>query len=175
MKDSWVILLVLAGVMAPRTGNAQAEIYGQVSASEFTNLIYTDWLYGATAGALLDGPTLLHHVVLSADIQGRFLRKTNEQMNGVTVGPRFSLPIKRHGLTPYGEFMVGFARFNSTYIYITGATTDSTIQINAGLAKQITPRWDASLDYSYAQYDAFGGEYNPKTFSAGVIYHFVKR
>jgi len=175
MKYGWLILLVLAGVVAPRHASAQAELYGQFSVSDLKNLAYTDLLYGATTGVLVDGPTLFHHVVLSADVQGRFVRKTNEQMNGVTVGPRFSLPLKKHGLTPYGEFLIGFARFNSTYNFIPGPTTDSTIQLNAGVAKQITPRWDASVDYSYAEYFAFGGEYNPKTFSVGAVFHFVKR
>jgi len=54
-------------------------------------------------------------------------------------------------------------------------TTDSQIQINGGLAKRVSPRWDISVDYSYSQYYALGGQYNPKTFSVGAIYHFVKR
>jgi hypothetical protein len=175
MKYVWVLLLLAAGVVAPRAAQGQAELYGQFSVSDLANPSYTDYLYGATTGILVDGPTLFHHVLLSADIQGRFVRKTNESLNGVTVGPRFSLPLKKHGLTPYGEFMVGFARFNSTYNFISGKTTDAELQVNAGVAKRVSPRWDVSLDYSYAQYYADGGEYNPKTFSAGAIFHFVKR
>jgi opacity protein-like surface antigen len=72
---------------------------------------------------------------------------------------------------------VGFARYNNTiYTYQPmGATTDGQIQINGGVAKQVSPRWDVSVDYSYSQFYALGGEYNPKTFGVGLIYHFVKR
>jgi opacity protein-like surface antigen len=44
-----------------------------------------------------------------------------------------------------------------------------------GVAKQVSSRWDISVDYSYSQYYALGGEYNPKTFSVGAVFHFVKR
>jgi hypothetical protein len=176
MKYGWVVLLLLVAGMAPQKANAQAEVYGQFSVMSLNNGINADLLYGVTGGLIVDGPTW-HHMVISADIQGRSVRKSGESLNGAAAGPRFSFPLKKHGLTPYGEFLVGFARYNNAiYTYQPmGATTDGQIQINMGVAKKVSPRWDISVDYSYSQYYALGGEYNPKTFSAGMIYHFVKR
>jgi opacity protein-like surface antigen len=172
MKIGWWVLVVFVGLAIHGEAKGQAAVYGQFGVSDLTNLVQTDLLYGATAGVLYQGPLIRGHVIISGDIQGRFMRKSGESLNGVTVGPRLSVPLKR-GLAPYGEFMVGFARFNHSSLAI--STTDSTFQANAGLIKRLSPHWDASVDYSYAQYDALGGEYNPKTFSAGAIFHFVKR
>jgi opacity protein-like surface antigen len=132
-------------------------------------------LYGFTGGLIVDGPTW-HHMTISADIQTRTVRKSGESLTGAGAGPRFSFPLK-HGFTPYGEFLVGFARYNnSIYTYEPmGSTTDGQIQVNGGVAKKVSPRWDISADYSYSQYYALGGEYNPKSFSVGAIFHFVKR
>jgi len=163
-----VLLLTLA---TPRASHAQAAVYGEFSITDLHNAYMTDLLYGATTGVLIDGPTF-HHVVLSGDIQGRFVRKSGESMNGVTVGPRFTVAMK-HGLAPYAEFMVGFARYNDPTNQ--GVTTDSTFQVNAGVGKRISPRFDLVADYSYSQYYALGGQFNPKTFSIGTIYHFNKR
>jgi len=175
MKYGWVLLLLLVAGMAPRKAEAQAEVYGQFSVTDLTNLNGTNLLYGGTTGLVIDGPTW-HSMVISADIQGRFVRKSGESLNGAAAGPRFSFPLKKHGLTPYGEFLVGFARYNNNYFPgQIGATTDSQIQINGGLAKRVSPRWDISADYSYSQYYALGGQYNPKTFSVGAVFHFVKR
>jgi opacity protein-like surface antigen len=175
MKYGWVLLLLVVAGIAPRKAEGQAEVYGQFSVTDLTNLTSTDLLYGATTGLVIDGPTW-HHMVICADIQGRFVRKSGEELNGAAAGPRFSFPLKKHGLTPYGEFLVGFARYNTTiYPAQNGATTDSQIQINVGVAKQVSSRWDISVDYSYSQYYALGGEYNPKTFSVGAVFHFVKR
>jgi hypothetical protein len=173
MKRGWVVLLLLVGFAAPAVSHAQVEAYGEFSVSDLHNLVSTDFLYGATTGVLIDGPHIFHALQVSADIQGRFVRKSGESLNGITVGPRFSLPLKRGGLTPYAEFMLGFARYNNPNNG--GATTDSTIQVNAGVAKRVSPRWDAVADYSYSQYYALGGQYNPKTYSIGAVYHFVKR
>ena len=67
--------------------------------------------------------------------------------------------------------MVGFARYNDSHGL---STTDNTWQANGGATKWLSPRWDAVLDYSYAQYGVNNGEYNPKTISIGAVYHFVK-
>jgi len=175
MKYGWVLLLLLAAGLAPKKAEAQVEVYGQFSVSDLTNLNGTNLLYGGTTGLIVDGPTW-HRMVIAADIQGRFVRKSGESLNGAAAGPRFSFPLKKHGLTPYGEFLVGFARYNNTYFPgQIGATTDGQIQVNAGLAKKVSSRWDISADYSYSQYYALGGQYNPKTFGVGAIFHFVKR
>ena len=183
MKFCWAVLLLLVGLAVPRASQAQVSAYGEFSATDLTNLVNTNILYGATAGVLYDGPTLFHHMLVSADIQGRFVFGDGEKFNGVNVGPRFSFPLKKRlfRVAPYGEFLVGFARFNgnaATQFFngpLNNQTTDATMQINAGVAKQVSPRLDVVLDYSYSQYYAYGGQYNPKTGSAGIIYHFVKR
>jgi len=176
MKYGWVVLLLLVAGIAPRKVEAQAEVYGDFSTTYLNNGINADLLYGGMTGLIVDGPTW-HHMVISADVQGRFMRKSGESLNGAAAGPRFSFPLKKHRLTLYGEFLVGFARYyNGLYTYEPkGSTTDGQIQVNMGVAKQVSPRWDVVVDYSYSQYYALGGEYNPKTFSAGMIYHFVKR
>ena len=162
---------LVAIVASPRESKAQAAVYGEFSISDLHNLSTTDLLYGATTGVLIEGRTF-HHVLLSGDLQGRFVRKSGESLNGITVGPRVSVHAK-YGLVPYGEFMIGFARYNNPTNF--GATTDSTFQANAGVSKQITPRFDAVAEYSYSQYYALGGQYNPKTFSIGTIFHFKRR
>jgi len=175
MKYGWVLLLLLAAGLAPKKAEAQVEVYGQFSVSDLTNLNGTNLLYGGTTGLIVDGPTW-HRMVIAADIQGRFVRKSGESMNGAAAGPRFSFPLKKHGVTLYGEFLVGFARYNSTNIpNQIGPTTDSQIQVNPGIAKRVSPRWDIEAQYSYSQYYAFGGSYNPKTFSLGAVFHLVKR
>jgi len=178
MKFSWaVVLLLLVGFAIPRTSAAQVSVYGDFSATKLQNLVSDDILYGATTGVLADVVTR-KHLVASADIQGRFVYGDSESMDGVTVGPRFAIPLK-HGFAPYGEFMVGFARFHgnaqSVYYNGTSQTTDSTIQLNGGLTKRLTPRFDAFGEFSYAEYFAYGGQYNPKTFSVGAVFHFTKR
>ncbi len=180
MKFGKVVLLVLVMALAASHGVAQgqASVYGEFSSSILSDLSDSRVLYGATTGVLYQGPTLFHRIVVDADIQGRFVTGSNESLNGVTVGPRFSIPM-RHGLAPYAEFMVGFARYKSTGSnpneQALSGTTDSTIQVNGGLTKRLTAHLDAVMDYSYAQYYALGGLYNPKTASGGLIYHFTKR
>jgi outer membrane autotransporter protein len=157
--------------MVPGAARAQASVYGEFSVSDLTNLAGTGILYGATTGVLYDGFKMHNRIIVAADIQGRFVHKSGENLNGVTIGPRFEVPIA-HGFAPYGEFTVGFARYNDPN---NTASTDATLQLNAGLAKQVSSHLDVAGDYSYAQYYGLGGEYNPKTFSVGLIYHFVKR
>jgi hypothetical protein len=94
-------------------------------------------------------------------------------LNGVTLGPRVSLPLQRFGgLSPFAEFLVGFARYNDG---ANNATTDETFQTNAGVTKRVSKRWDTVVDYSYAQYGANFGEFNPKNYSVGALFHFNKR
>jgi len=175
--QSLVVLLLIVG--AGSRAYAQAALYGEFSVSDLHNLVATDYLYGGTAGLLYDGPTVFKHILVSADVQGRFLRKSAAQSgnsaelyNGISFGPRFSVPLK-HGIATYGEFLLGFARYDSGAVH--GSTTDSTIQVNGGVTKVLSPHFDAVADYSYAQYYALGGQYNPKTYSVGGIFHFNKR
>ncbi len=171
MKHGWVVLLLLAGVLAPREVRAQAAFYGEFSMSDFTNLNSTNYLPGATVGFLYDGAKIARKVIVSADIQGRFVSKNGQSLDGATIGPRFTVPL-RHGFAPYGEFTVGFARYKDN---TNAASTDSTMQLNAGLGKQLSSHLDGVVEYSYAQYFGLGGQYNPKTFSIGAVYHITKR
>ena len=164
-------LLLLAGLaLAPRA-QAQAAIYGEFSGTVLTNLVGTNYAFGGTTGVLVD-VAALHHIVISGDVQGRFLHDSTENFDSVTIGPRLEIPL-RGGIVPYGEFMIGFARYNNNGLRV--STTDSTIQLNSGIAKRVSPHWDGVLEYSYSQYYALGGQFNPKTFSIGAIYHLSKR
>jgi len=174
MKYGWVVLLLLVAGLMPGKANAQAEVYGEFTATRISSAVNTDMLYGAATGLVIDGPKW-HRMQISADILGRFVGKSGLSLNGVGAGPRFTFPLK-HGWAPYGEFLFGFARFNNTiYTNQLGATTDGQLQVNGGLAKRVSPRWDIYADFSYSQYYALGGQYNPKSFGLGAMYHFVKR
>lgn len=176
MKQGRILFALSVMLIASRAAYGQTDLYGHFSESMMTNPASTQYLPGTTVGVILEGPTVLRHVLLSADIQGRFVESSSLKLDGAVVGPRLSFSMK-HGLTPYGEFMVGFARLYSSTpnTNFNGSTTDSEIQLNAGLAKRISPHWDGTVDYSYTQYYALGGMYNPKTFSIGLIFHLQKR
>lgn len=178
---SVVLSLVAAIVMMAPMSKAvcQVAVYGEFSVADLHNLVSTDYLYGGTAGLLYDGPLVFNHLVISANVQGRFLQKSatqagysSELYDGLAVGPRFSIPLK-HGISPYAEFLLGFDRYNSGAVH--GSTTDGTMEINGGVTKRLSPHFDAVADYSYSQYYGLGGEYNPKTYSIGGIFHFTKR
>ena len=79
--------------------------------------------------------------------------------------------MKRLKISPFAEFMVGFARYNDSHGL---STTDNTWQANGGATKYLSPRWDALLDYSYAQYGVNNGEFNPKTISIGAALPLCK-
>jgi hypothetical protein len=172
------VLLLLCVAGSPPPSHAQVAAYGEFSAGDFTNLQGSTWLTGASTGILVDGPSLWHkRLQLGGDIQGRFLHASNFNFDGITVGPRLYVPAV-WSIRPYVEFMTGFARIHNANDYSVPAevaTTDATIQINGGVMKKLTPHLDVIADYSYAQYYAFGGEFNPKTVSAGVAYYFAKR
>lgn len=182
MKFRWAVLLLLLGLGV--TGRSQAQgsaaVYGEFNVSRFHNLVSDNYLEGGTAGFTFDAFTL-KHVILSGDLQGRFLAGSGRRYSGVAVGPRISVPVRPFHLVPYGELLIGFARFsgNTQDAFYNGSlankTTDAQIQLNTGVTKKLTPHFDALLEYSYSQFYAYGGQFNPKTFSAGAVYHFNKR
>jgi hypothetical protein len=172
MKFGWVVLLVLAAVTAPLAAKAQASAYAEFTASKLAGGPKGDYLYGTSIGVIVDGPRLFHKVLLSADVQGRFVSHSGESLNGLTIGPRFSAQTHFLKLAPFAEFLVGFARYNDGS---NNATSDNKFQINGGVTRPISSRLDALVDYSYAQYGTANGQYNPKSFSGGIVYHFVKR
>lgn len=177
MKFGWAVLLVLAMPFVAGRAHAQGAVYGEFSVQQLTNLVATDHPIGATAGVLVDGPKLYGKILLQGNAQGRFVRDSHESLNGVVIGPRLGLSPKAFGLAPYGEFLIGFARLHSDGVntHLPGNTTDAMMEFNGGVTKKMSPHWDGTADFSYAQYYALGGQYNPKTFSVGAVYHFEKR
>jgi hypothetical protein len=179
MKLGRVVLLVLTPLLAAglaSAAHAQTAVYGEFSAGFFNDLAASRTLYGGTAGVLFGRP--YHRLEIQGDLQGRFVSGSNESLYSAAIGPRVSLTLK-HGLSPYGEFLVGFGRYTSTSANSNeaapGGTTDALMEFNGGIAKALGPHFDAVLDYSYAQYYALGGLYNPKTVGIGAVYHFTKR
>jgi len=173
MKLRNFVLMVLAIGTLPCAVCAQTAVYAEFSASNLQGGPEGDYLYGGQAGVLLDGPKLFHHVLLQADIQGRFVQVSGEALNSVQVGPRVSLEPKHvFGLVPFAEFNVGFGRYNDGSNH---STTDGLFATQGGLTKRITPHIDALVDYSYAFYGYNYGIYQPQSYSAGVMYHFKKR
>ena len=163
-------------VMAtPQALHAQASVYGEGSASELQGGPGGDYLYGGTAGLLFDGPTILKKLLISGDIEARYVGNAGERLVGVAIGPRISFAIDRLKLNPYGEFMVGFARYRPSTAAGVQSTTDSQWQANMGLSRRVAARLDVVADYSYSQYGTNDGQFNPKSYSAGVIVHLSKR
>ena len=172
---SAVMLLIIVGFAMPSTSKAQVSVYAEGTASNLPNGPAGDYLYGGTLGVTYDGPTLMKHVLLSADIQTRYVDKDGERLIGALLGPRFSFPLKKIRVTPSGEFLVGFARYRDTTLPGALNTTDNEWQTGGGVAKEMTPHLDALVHVDYARYGAEDGKYNPISYSAGVAWHFVKR
>ena len=158
---------------APTLGHSQVAAYGTFSVTKAQNLVTDNTLYGATTGLLLTNVHAVGKFDFGANLQGRFVHANNFSLDGVTFGPRVQFP-RLIGLRPYAEFLVGFAHIKNTADQSQGST-DSTIQINGGVTKRITPHVDLIGEFSYSQLYAFGGEYNPKTFSVGGVYYFSRR
>jgi len=182
MKFSWAVLLLLVvGLAIPRASQAQVSVYGEGTGTQLANDYGTDYLIGGTAGIVYDGPTVMKRIIVSADIQTSYteMSSNGERFVSALVGPRMSFPIKKYKLTPYGDFQVGFARYRnlttSTASVTAFSTTDNLWGAKGGVAKQLTPRLDVVLEYSFVEYGLNNGEYNPQCYSGGVVYHFVKR
>jgi hypothetical protein len=172
MKRLVGLLVVLtAGFAAPRTTLCQVSFYGDFSASKLTYLSNTNVLYGPTIGSFIDFASV-KHINFSADIRGTFVGAGGVRLDGVVVGPRVATAIKFQKLKPYAEFMVGFARYNNGQNAVASSSTDSEIQVNTGVDRPVARLIDWRVfEYSYAQYYGLGGQYNPKTFSTGIVFH----
>jgi hypothetical protein len=171
---AWVILLS-AALAAPCASYAQIGVYVEGTASDLQQGPGGNYLYGGTVGLLAEGPRFWKIAHLSADIQSRFVTNAGERLVGVAVGPRLSLSINKLHLAPYGEFMVGFARYRDSAAPGALNTTDNQWQANGGVVRRLSPRLDAVVDYDYSQYGTENGKYNPKHFSAGIIFHIVRQ
>lgn len=167
-----MVLLMAMGLLSVGVAGAQASVYVDFSASKLTNLVDTTVLYGPTVG--LSGQVAkLHNVNLSADFRGSFLGGSGKRLDGLVIGPRASFVT--HRFEPYAEFMVGFARFNDGLGAKNSSSTDSELEFNGGVDRRVTKRFDWRVfEFSYGQYYGLGGEYNPKTFSTGIVFHGAK-
>jgi opacity protein-like surface antigen len=168
----FVSLAILGGVAVAPRAEAQVAAYGEFNGALFTNSA-ANYALGGTAGVVVDTVTPFRHLVIATDLQGRFLNDSVESLNGGSLGARVKVPMFKGRLTPYGDFLIGFARYNNASAKI--STTEFTYQADGGVAKQLTSHWDAVLEYSYEQFSVLGGPSNPQTFSIGAMYHFTKR
>jgi hypothetical protein len=170
---SAIVMLLFGSLLTPVV-MAQTSVYAEFSAAKLQNLVSDNVLYGVTTGLLFDGPAVFHqHMVVGGDLQGEFVHRSNFSFDDVALGPRATFPLA-HGIRPFAEFLVGFARLQNP-LDQPQPSTDSTIQINGGVSKRIASHVDLIAQVGYSQCYAFGGEYNPKNFALGAIYHFGKR
>jgi hypothetical protein len=170
-KLAGLLVLFTAGIAGPSTAHSQVSFYGDFSASKLTYLSNTNVLYGPTIGAFAN-VTDLGPIKFSGDIRGTFVGSNGVRLDSLVVGPRFAAAIKFQKLKPYAEFMVGFARYNNGLNQVASSSTDAEIQVNAGVDRTIAKRFDWRIfEYSYSQYYGLGGEYHPKTFSTGIVFH----
>jgi hypothetical protein len=166
-----LLVVLTAGFAASRTAHCQVSFYGDFSASKLTYLSNTNVLYGPTVGSFIDIASA-KHINFSADIRGTFVGASGVRLDGLVVGPRIATAIKFQKLKPYAEFQVGFARFNNGLNAVASSSTDSEIQVNVGVDRPVARLVDWRVfEFSYAQYYGLGGQYNPKTFSTGVVFH----
>lgn len=174
MKFNLTVLFVFAGLAASSASAAQLSVYLEGTSSNFHDDVNSNYLSGGTLGLLYDGPAVFRQGLLSANVQTRYVQAGGKRLIGAAVGPRLSFQLNKWKLRPYGEFMLGFARYRPGSASGAENTTDNQWQANVGISRQLTSRLDVVLDYSYSQYGTNNGEYNPKSYSAGIVYHFNK-
>ena len=166
----WLVLGLC--LFAGRAALAQVDAYADFSASKLTNLDSTRVFYGPTIGvsAHVASPA---HMRLSGDIRATLYGGSNH-LYGLAVGPKVSF--LTHRLQPYAEFLVGYARYNDGLGRPSSGTTDAQLQVNFGVDRAVTHKFDWRVfEFGYEQYYALGGQFNPKTFSTGVVYHLGRR
>ena len=172
MKRFALAITLALALTATTRLHAQA-IYGEFTADKLPGGPQGDFLYGGTAGAMLDITHFGKHVYMSGDMRGTFVQRSGELFDAVTIGPRFTFPFTRdHGFVPYASFQIGFARYSDAKVH---GTTNDIYGGNAGVTKRLNKHFDAVVDFSYEPYGAFYGQYNTQAYSAGVIYYIHKR
>ena len=171
-----VARVVTVGVVAMACGRAvaqkEATVFADFTAAKLTNLDATYVLYGPTVGIDLD-LARRYGVKFGVDLRGGFYAGGGKKLDGVNFGPRLSKRVK--GFVPYGEFLIGFQRYNNGLGQANSATTDDEFQVNLGVDRAVTKRFDARLEFGYEEYFALGGQFNPKIFSGGLVYHLTRR
>jgi outer membrane protein with beta-barrel domain len=169
------VVAVAMLAMLPTAVHAQTSVYLDYGAT----MMNTDQqtiprqLFGPIGGLEVNLRST-HHVDLGADFRGSYLQESGANaasMTAFVLGPRLATHYKR--VKPYGEFMMGFARYNNNNPAIPNATTDSEVELNAGVDYAIKKHFDWRVfEYSWAKYLADSGEFNPRTYSTGVVFHF---
>jgi hypothetical protein len=168
----WVLLLAMAMAM-PAAAHAQS-FYVDYSATRLTDLSgNVHSLYGPTGGAtfnLLSLPKL----TIGMDFRGGFQEEsgvTGSSFTSFQIGPKLSTSIKR--VKPFGEFLIGFARYNDGLNNPTSKSTDSDLALDGGVDIRITRHFDWRLiDYTWSKYLGLGEELDPRTYSTGLVVHF---
>ncbi len=84
------------------------------------------------------------------------------------MGPRLRVALSKAQF--YGEFLTGFARFHDSQGIGVTPTTDGQIEIVAGVDYGLSRRFAARFEYNYQQFYGIGGQFNPKTFSSGLVF-----
>ena len=179
MKLGCVVAL-MAGLAALKPAMGQVSVYADFSASKMTNLIGSTEAYGPTLGVSGRLGTA-YRVHVSGDVRAfRYsggnlaLGKNNLTLTGLSVGPKLSVSV--HKFEPYVELAVGFARYDDGDGNPASKTTDGQTELIAGTDYQVSKRFDwRVMEFSYKQYYALGGEFNPKTLSTGIVYHLGSR
>ena len=170
MKIVWLLVFML-GVAVARPASAQISVYADFSASKLTGGITT------TTTTVLYGPTIGLTAQLASKKRMRVYGdvRTGYYSNGVhfteaAIGPKLGLEMKK--FEAYGEVLVGFGRYDNG-----GAnSTDAQTEANFGLDLKGSGMLDWRVfEFGYQQYYGMGGEFNPKTFSTGVVVHLGKR
>ena len=125
-------------------------------------------------GAKVGSIKLSRDMTLAADLRGSFLQRGGNRLDSVVFGPKVSTHLKR--FTPYGEFLVGFGRYNDGLKTSTSASTDSQFQVNGGMDFKVrnSLSWRV-FDYGYVFYQGQYQQYDPQVFSTGVVYNFGGR
>ncbi len=174
MKFLWLVVLALGAAVA-RPASAQISAYVELSASKLTGGLTT------TTTNVLVGPTIgvsaqlveKGHLKFSGDLRAGFYGGSM-RLDELAIGPKVALSIRKY--EAYGEFLVGFGRYNNGQNLPASSSTDSQIEINIGLDRPITKRFDWRVfEFGYEQYYGQGGEFNPKTFSTGIVAHLGSR
>ena len=167
MKFGWLLVFAL-GVAVVKPASSQVSMYADFSASKLTGgmgTTTTTFLYGPTIGLTAE-LAKKKFLDLSGDVRGGFYAN-GVRLNGVAVGPKLGFDIKQ--FQAYTEILVGFARYNDG---AGNASTDAQTEVNFGLDLRGKGRLDWRLfEFGYEQYYGLGGEYNPKTFSTGLVVH----
>jgi hypothetical protein len=148
---------------------AQISAYGELTGAQLTNLVGTSVLFGPTVG-VTDTLVRRIHVEAGIDLRGSFLG-ASKRLDGVAGGPVLSFWVR--GIRPYAEFLVGYAHSNGGLSTPYSGASSAQIELIGGVDKQLNRHlyWRV-FEYSYEQYYALGGEFNPKNFSTGLVYRF---